>query len=85
MKGFSIKGKDILLANVGGKYYATGQKCTHMGGDLAKSTLEGTVVTCPRHGSRFDVTNGNRLAGPAKNNLPSYPVKIEEQVIKIAL
>jgi nitrite reductase/ring-hydroxylating ferredoxin subunit len=83
MKGFSVKGKDVLLANIDGKYYAIGKKCTHMWGDLSKGKLEGKVATCPRHGSKFDVTTGNRLSGPAKNNEPVYEVKIEGKSIKI--
>jgi len=85
MKGFSVGGKDVLVANVGGKYFAIGGKCTHMHGDLSKGTLEGKVVTCPRHGSQFDVTSGSRLAGPAKNNEPAYEVKIEGKSIKVGI
>jgi 3-phenylpropionate/trans-cinnamate dioxygenase ferredoxin subunit len=32
-----------------------------MGGRLAEGKLEGTVVTCPRHGSRFDLADGRVL------------------------
>jgi len=85
MKGFSVKGKDILIASVDGKYYAISKKCTHMGGDLSKSTLMGKIVTCPRHGTQFDVTNGNRLSGPAKSNEPTYEVKVEGQSIKVGI
>jgi 3-phenylpropionate/trans-cinnamate dioxygenase ferredoxin subunit len=85
MKRFSVKGKDILVANVDGKYYAVGGKCTHMGGDISKGKLEGKVVTCPRHGSQFDVTNGNRLAGPAKSNELAYEVKVDGKSIKVGL
>ena len=85
MKGFSVKGKDILIANVEGKYYAIGSKCTHMRGDLSKSTLVGKVVTCPRHGTQFDVTNANRLSGPARSNEPAYEVKVEGKSIKVGI
>ena len=83
MKGFKVEGKEILVANYEGKYYATGKKCTHMGGDLSKGKLEGRIVTCPRHGSQFDVTTGNFVKGPAKKNAPSYEVEVEGQSIKV--
>jgi 3-phenylpropionate/trans-cinnamate dioxygenase ferredoxin subunit len=83
MKGFKVEGKEILVANYQGKYYAIGEKCTHMGGDLSKGKLEGRIVTCPRHHSQFDVTTGNLLKGPAKKNEPSYEVKVEGQIIKV--
>jgi len=85
MKGFSAGGKDILVANIDGKYYAIGGKCTHMHGDLSKGKLEGKVVTCPRHGSRFDVTTGSRLAGPAKSNEPVYELRVDGKSIKVGI
>lgn len=85
MKGFSAGSKDILVANIDGKYYAIGGKCTHMHGDLSKGTLEGKVVTCPRHGSQFDVPTGSRLAGPAKSNEPTFEIKVEGKSIKVGI
>jgi 3-phenylpropionate/trans-cinnamate dioxygenase ferredoxin subunit len=58
MTAFTVKGRRILLANVGGSFHAMDAVCSHMQGDLAKGKLEGTIVTCPVHGSRFDVTTG---------------------------
>ena len=85
MKGFKIEGKEILVVNYEGKYYAIGKKCTHMGGDLSKGKLEGKIVTCPRHGSQFDVTTGKFVRGPTKSNEPSYEVQVEGQSIKVSL
>ncbi len=48
----------ILIARIGDAYYATQGRCPHMGGILAKGKLDGTVVTCPRHGSQFVLTDG---------------------------
>ena len=58
MKMVMVKGHEILLARVGEKYYAVDNRCPHMGGNLSKGKLEGTVVTCPRHGSQFDLSDG---------------------------
>ena len=58
MKKVSAQGREILLARVGGKYYAANSKCPHMGGNLSQGKLEGTVVTCPVHSSQFDLTDG---------------------------
>ena len=59
MKRFQVEGMDILIARIEGKYYAAQNKCPHLGGDLSKGKLEGTVITCPRHGSQFDLTDGS--------------------------
>ncbi|HEY4711264.1 MAG TPA: Rieske 2Fe-2S domain-containing protein [Dehalococcoidia bacterium] len=58
MKAVIAEGREILLARVGDKYYAVDGRCPHMKGDLSQGKLEGTVVTCPRHGSQFDISNG---------------------------
>jgi 3-phenylpropionate/trans-cinnamate dioxygenase ferredoxin subunit len=60
-KKVSVQGQEIMLAKVGGNYYATANACPHMKGDLSAGTLEGTVITCPRHGSQFDVTDGHNV------------------------
>ena len=56
-----------------------------MHGDLSKGKLEGKVVTCPRHGSRFDVTTGSRLVGPAKSNEPVYELRVDGKSIKVGI
>jgi 3-phenylpropionate/trans-cinnamate dioxygenase ferredoxin component len=89
MKSVIAGEKNILVSNIGGKFYAIGGKCTHMGGDLSKGKLEGNVVTCPRHGSQFDVTTGKNLRGPkivvqfSTRDEPAYEVKVEGTSIQI--
>ncbi len=90
MKSYSAGGKQILIANIDGKLYAIGNVCTHAGGDLSKGKLEGKIVTCPRHGSKFDVTTGKCISGPKIGFLrlktkdeTAYEVKVEENRIKI--
>jgi len=80
MKGENIGGKDILIANYEGRYFAIGVICTQAGGTLARGILD---VTCPVHGSTFDVTTGNRISCPAKQNERKYDLKVEGTVIKI--
>ena len=58
MRAVSARGHEILLAKVGDKYYAVDGRCPHRKGNLSQGKLEGTVVTCPRHGSQFDISNG---------------------------
>jgi 3-phenylpropionate/trans-cinnamate dioxygenase ferredoxin subunit len=60
-KKIVLGGAEIMLARVGGSYYAIGNRCPHMGADLSAGKLEGTVITCPRHGSQFDVRDGHNI------------------------
>ena len=58
-RSFDVDGHHILVALVGGKYYAAENACPHMGeANLSEGTLEGTVVTCPKHASKFDLADG---------------------------
>ena len=77
MKKVTVDGKEILVANVEGTYYAIVNKCTHRGGDLSKGSLSGKIVKCPRHSAKFDVTTGKVEAGPAKTPEPTFEVKVE--------
>ena len=90
MKSYSVGGKQILAANIDGKLYAINNVCTHAGGELSKGKLEGKIVTCPRHGSKFDVTTGKSVSGPKigffrlkTKDETAYEVKVEENKIKI--
>lgn len=83
MKAVEVNGKPVLLANLEGEYYAIGNVCTHMSCTLTDGTLNGEVVTCPCHGSRFNIKNGAVVGGPAKKPEPAYQVKTEEGQILI--
>jgi 3-phenylpropionate/trans-cinnamate dioxygenase ferredoxin subunit len=69
MKEVTAGGHGVLLARTDDKYFATAVRCPHMGGNLAKGKLEGTVVTCPRHGSQFDLSNGQVVRWVGKSGL----------------
>ena len=50
MRAVAAGDDEFLVVRVGDEFYATQAYCPHMGGQLAKGRLDGTVVTCPRHG-----------------------------------
>ena len=83
MKSVKSAGKDLLITNIDGKYYAIGSKCSHRGGDLSKGKLNGKIITCPLHGSKFDVTTGKLTGGPAQRDESVFEVKIEGNIIKV--
>ncbi len=64
MKHVEVDGKEVLVANVGGKFYAISDRCGHMNALLSMGNLTGSTVTCPFHGSKFDVTTGKKLTEP---------------------
>ena len=71
------------IFNVGGNFCATQAKCPHRGGALAPGKLEGSTITCPLHGSQFNVCTGEVLRGPAIDPLMTYEVVVEGAVGRI--
>ena len=64
IKHIEVDGKEIVIANANGKFYALNDRCAHMNAPLSLGNLTGNVVTCPFHGAKFDVTSGKKLAEP---------------------
>jgi 3-phenylpropionate/trans-cinnamate dioxygenase ferredoxin component len=77
MRVFDVAGTKVNIASVGGQLHAFDDTCTHRACSLAKGKLDGTTVTCPCHGSQFDVTTGKVLRGPAQRAVRSRSVQVE--------
>lgn len=77
MRVFDVEGTKVNVARVGGQLHAFDDTCTHKACSLAKGKLDGTTVTCPCHGSQFDVTSGAVLRGPAQRPVRSRLVQVE--------
>lgn len=58
VRWFRVEGMEVCVANVDGDYFAVGNRCPHMFARLGKGRLIGTLVECPWHGARYDVTDG---------------------------
>lgn len=80
-----VEGKKIALFNVEGRFYAIDNTCTHRGGPLGEGNLRGSTVTCPWHGAQFDVRSGQVLASPAAADVSTYPIKMEEDSVWVAV
>jgi nitrite reductase/ring-hydroxylating ferredoxin subunit len=73
----------VVLANVDGAVYAVRDRCSHEDYPLSDGELEGSILVCPFHGARFDVTSGAARGLPAVRPVKSYPVEIREDGIYI--
>ena len=83
----------LLVTHAEGKYYAAQALCPHMKGNLARGKLEGFIITCPLHGSRFDIRDGSNVAWVAglptlaqravrvvakPKDLQTYPTRVQD-------
>jgi nitrite reductase/ring-hydroxylating ferredoxin subunit/uncharacterized membrane protein len=73
----------VVLLRQGLQFYAISAKCPHAGGPLDEGALEGDVVECPWHGSRFCMRDGRVLTGPATVNAPRYTVRIRNGQVEV--
>ncbi len=99
MKEIKVGEQEVFLARVKNKVYAADNICPHMGGKLGQGKLEGTVVTCPRHHSKFDLIDGRVIRWTdwmgikasvsklfrAPRPIITYPVKVEADNILIEI
>jgi 3-phenylpropionate/trans-cinnamate dioxygenase ferredoxin subunit len=83
LAAFDVSGNRIAIAKTGDSYYAFDDTCTHEGCSLAEGKLEGTTVTCPCHGSQFNVTTGDVLRGPAREPVRSFRVRLEDNTLQV--
>jgi nitrite reductase/ring-hydroxylating ferredoxin subunit len=83
-KVFRVHGRLIALFRVNGAVYALDNACSHRDGPLGEGTLDGSVVTCPRHGWQFDVVTG-ACAGRPGRNVASFPTRIEGDTVLVQL
>jgi nitrite reductase/ring-hydroxylating ferredoxin subunit len=80
-----VAGRAIALYNVDGAFYATGDICTHRRARLSDGYLDGTVVQCPLHFGKFDITNGLPLNPPCKVPIETYRVTRDGDLLLLDL
>ncbi len=70
---------DLVLAiyNVGGKFYATDDTCTHAFASLADGYVEDGCVECPLHAGLFEISTGKAQGVPVTENIKTYAVRVE--------
>ena len=84
MKSVELKGIDVLIANVDGKFYAIDDRCGHMNAMLSMGTLKGKNVVCPFHFAEFDVTTGKKVKEPKKEsfeNMDKMPEDMQKFLV----
>ena len=82
MKKITVDGKEIIVSNVDGIYFAIDDTCTHSGASLSEGKLEDSILTCDWHGAQFDCKNGKLIKFPAKiADLKSYKIVVESDNI----
>jgi nitrite reductase/ring-hydroxylating ferredoxin subunit len=80
MKHIEFNGKEIMIVNLDGKFYALNDRCSHTNAPLSMGHIQGNIVTCPMHGARFDITTGKKVSDPKMPsfNIDSLPANMQK-------
>ncbi len=73
----------IAVFNVGGRFYAVDDTCTHQDASLADGWLEDCAVECPLHASWFDLRTGAVSGPPAKRPVRTHAVTVEDGTVYV--
>ena len=80
MKHIELNGKEIMIVNLDGKFYALNDRCSHTNAPLSMGHIQDSILTCPMHGARFDITTGKKVSDPKMPsfNIDSLPVNMQK-------
>ena len=84
MTWVAVDRERVLLANVGGTFYALSDVCGHLRAPLSRGRLDGYSVECPLHFACFDVRTGALISGPIATDVPAYQVHVEDGTVYVS-
>ncbi len=82
-KRVDLLGYPVLLVRREGRIYAIGARCSHLGGPLDEGQISGDTVTCPWHGSEFNLTTGCVIHGPATSPQPRFEARVNNGQVEL--
>jgi nitrite reductase/ring-hydroxylating ferredoxin subunit/uncharacterized membrane protein len=85
MHKYDVAGQPVVLLRDADGLHAFNGTCPHFGGPLWEGELDGHCVTCPWHGSQFDVSDGRLLHGPSVYPVPCYDTRERDGRIEVRL
>jgi len=85
VNNYSVGERQISVANVDGDLHAFDDLCTHQQCSLAEGDLDGAIIECPCHGSRFDITTGGAITGPAADPVDVFEVREQDGELQVLM
>ena len=71
--------KIVITQPQSGAFHAFSAVCTHAG--CTVGSVSGGTINCPCHGSKFNITTGAVVNGPAASPLPAVGIKVQDTSI----
>ena len=79
----TVEGVRVMVATNEEGRFALADRCSHRGGPLSEGILDGDCVTCPWHGSQFELATGVPTRGPASIPQPAYENRVVEDKLEL--
>jgi nitrite reductase/ring-hydroxylating ferredoxin subunit/uncharacterized membrane protein len=79
----TARGLPVLVVREGDRIHALANRCNHRGGPLHEGRLAEGTVTCPWHGSRFRLEDGDLVRGPAASPQPTYEARVRDGRVEV--
>ncbi len=83
--GVEIGGRNLVIINYDGEYFALDGVCTHEQCDLKEGHLEGNKLTCSCHGGQFDVRTGEAVTLPVISPVKIYATRVVDDDVEVEI
>ena len=84
MRVVEVDAEPVLVSrSEDGSVCAIANTCTHMGGPLNEGERNGDAVTCPWHGSKFDLCSGKVVRGPASAPQRRFEAQVRDGRVEV--
>lgn len=85
VKVVEVAGRSILIVHHGGRLFAVANQCSHAEQALTCGRVRWGWIACPAHGAKFDLETGEALSLPATEPIATFPLRVVEGRIEIAV
>lgn len=80
-----VEGVPLVVVRSEDDVFALYDECSHAQVALSEGEVYDGTIECWLHGSCFDLRTGKPTALPATKPVPTYPVKIDDDDVLVAL
>jgi len=78
-----VAGRRLAIFHLGDRFFAIDNVCTHNRMRLSDGPVQGLVVTCRTHNSRFNLETGAVVKGPARKPVRTYPMYVVGETVEV--
>jgi nitrite reductase/ring-hydroxylating ferredoxin subunit len=80
-----LEGREVVVCHTRDGIFALDNICTHAHARMCEGRLRATRLVCPLHGASFDIRDGRVLGAPAVTPLATFPLRVIDDTIEVAL